>query len=349
MLPPPRMVHPDASAGIWPLDAPNPELPTELEAATGADIPEPEGVDATIARDRLGAPSHARKKRRVFFDPKSGGVRQLVRDGSHFLCRHVYHRIPLISRPYDWLMNHRLSLSEADIAIAGLPAGFAGTRVLLMSDMHAGPFVSPQALRRAMGRLQALKPDLILLAGDFTTSRVSEFSSHLEAFRQLTAPLGVFGVLGNHDHYTEEPEELCRRLEEDAGIRMLHNASVQIERGEARLWLAGVDDLNRGKPDIEAALQGTAGPVVMMSHNPDLFFAAARRGVALMVSGHTHGGQIRLPGLPVLVRQSRYRLDEGRYSHGDSELVVSRGLGAVGIPWRAACPPEGVLLTLHPK
>ena len=97
MLPPPRMVHPDASAGIWPLDALEPDLPTELEPGSVTDIPAPEGPDAEMARDRLGEPSQARKKRRFFFDPKSGWFRKLERDTSHFLCREVYHRIPLIS------------------------------------------------------------------------------------------------------------------------------------------------------------------------------------------------------------------------------------------------------------
>ncbi len=86
--------------------------------------------------------------------------------------------------------------------------------------------------------------------------------------------------------------------------------------------------------------------MILLSHNPDLVFDAARHGVALVLSGHTHGGQIRIPGLPVLVRQSRYRLDEGRFRCGPTELIVSRGLGAVALPWRTACPPEAVLITL---
>ena len=102
-----------------------------------------------------------------------------------------------------------------------------------------------------------------------------------------------------------------------------------------------------GSPDLKRALHGTEPPVVLLSHNPDLLFDAARHGVALMLSGHTHAGQIRLRGLPVLVRQSRYRLDEGRYRYRETELVVSRGLGAVGVPWRSNCAPEAVLLTLE--
>ena len=216
----------------------------------------------------------------------------------------------------------------------------------MISDIHAGPFVSPRALAGAFERLLSLEPDVVLLAGDLTSSRLAEFTAARAAFATLDAPLGVFAVLGNHDHYTEDPRRLSAMIEQ-VGIRVLHNAGHPLERDGRRLWLAGVDDLLFGEPDLDAALSGTEPPVVLLSHNPDLFFEAARRGVALTLSGHTHGGQVRIPGLPVLVRQSRYHLDQGRFRLLDRELVVSRGLGVVGLPWRAACRPEGVLLRLR--
>ena len=252
----------------------------------------------------------------------------------------------MISRPYDRLLRRTLTLAEAEIALPGLPAPFAGLRVLLITDPHAGPFVSPAALRDAMERLQSVEPDLILIGGDLTSSKLSEFASHRAAFATLHAPLGVYAVLGNHDHYTDRAAALARQIE-DAGIRVLHNTSVDISRGGATFSLAGVDDLIKGRPDLDGALANTRPPVVLLSHNPDMVFEAAARDVALVLSGHTHGGQIRVPGLPVLVRQSRFRLDEGRYRRGNTELVVSRGLGAVGLPWRVCCPPEGVLLHLQ--
>ena len=218
--------------------------------------------------------------------------------------------------------------------------------MLLISDIHAGPFISPRALREVLKRLQSLEPDVIVIAGDLTTAQLSDYTSNREAFRRLHAPLGVYAVLGNHDHYTEDPRELAQMVEDD-GIRMLHNESVRLRRDGAELSLAGVDDLLMGRPDLNSALRDTCGPVVLVSHNPDLFFQAAQRDVGLMLSGHTHAGQIRVPGLPVLVRQSRYRLDSGRYRFGATELVVSRGVGAVGLPLRAACSPEAVLLHLR--
>ena len=113
--------------------------------------------------------------------------------------------------------------------------------------------------------------------------------------------------------------------------------------------VAGIDDLLMGRPDLDAALAGVPRgvPVLLLSHNPDILFEAAAKGVDLVLAGHTHGGQMRVPGLPVLVRMSRFRLDEGRYRFDSTELVVSRGLGAVGLPLRVACPPEAVLLTLR--
>jgi len=194
--------------------------------------------------------------------------------------------------------------------------------------------------------LTALEPDLILLGGDLVTSCVHEFESQREAFGELRAPLGIFAVLGNHDHYSAEPQRMRESLTQ-AGIEVLHNRRVTLRRGAGHLDLAGVDDLLLGQPDLDAALEGGKGPVMLLSHNPDLFFEAARRGVELTLSGHTHAGQVRIPGLPVLVRQSRYRLDEGRYRTDASELIVSRGLGTVGVPFRLACAPEALLIRLR--
>ena len=161
----------------------------------------------------------------------------------------------------------------------------------------------------------------------------------------LHAPLGTFAVLGNHDHYSGEQERLSR-LCGQAGIELLHNRWTQVELDGVHLTLAGVDDLVAGRPDLDLALRNAPRPVVLLSHNPDLLFQAARHDVDLMLSGHTHAGQIRIPNLPVLVRQSRYRLDEGRFRARGTELVVSRGLGVVGLPFRVACPPQAVLLEL---
>jgi predicted MPP superfamily phosphohydrolase len=318
----------------------------------------PSGIEAVPTRptkvpaispgsiDHLEDPHTAVERRRPLFHPARGWVRRTERAVSHFLARNLYHRIPGLSRPYSRQLERDLVLSEATITLPRLPRAFSGLQVLLVTDIHAGPFLKPSALREAVERLGSVDPDLILLGGDLASARAVEIEQNAETFRSFKAPLGVFAVLGNHDHYTHQVDRVIELVEE-CGIRVLHNASKAIERDGERLWLAGVDDMLIGQPDLEQALEETEPPVILLCHHPDLLFEAARHGVALMLSGHTHAGQIRIPGFGVIVRQSRYRLDEGRYRYRDTELVVSRGLGAVGVPYRIACPPEAILLTLE--
>lgn len=274
-------------------------------------------------------------------------MRRIERSLSLALSRSVFSRFPGATLPCHHLLRRQLTVSEAEIEVRGLEAPLDGLTVLLLTDIHAGPLLS-RTLRGVLDRLLPLAPDVILLGGDLVTSRLADLREHLPALRSLRAPLGVFAVMGNHEYYTGAPEGL-REMLEDSGVRVLHNGSALLGSGTARLVLAGIDDLIMGSPDLDAALSAAEGqdPVVLLSHNPDVFPEASRRGVALVLSGHTHGGQVRVPGLPVLVRMSRYHLDEGRYRLGGSELVVSRGLGVSGLPLRVACPPEACLLTLR--
>jgi predicted MPP superfamily phosphohydrolase len=333
-------------------------------------LPSPRQVNAPDARERaaadssvgdglrhesLAGPNPVRRRLRHFFKPATGWFRKLERNVSHVLSRDVYPRVPGLSRPYSRQLERRLTLSEAEVGVRGLPPSFAGLRLLLIADPHIGPFVSPDAMERIFSRLVATEPDLIVVAGDVMTADVREFPPFADAVRLLRAPLGVFGVLGNHDHYTKEPGRI-RSLLEDAGIRVLHNTAASIDRHGDRLVLVGIDDLHLGQPDLDAALTAAnelvspgKAPRVLVSHNPDILFEAAARDVSLVLSGHTHGGQIRVPGLGVLVRQSQCYLDEGRYTYAGTELVVTRGLGVTGVPLRWHCPPEAILLTLTPK
>ena len=302
-----------------------------------------------IHHESLGPAAPASFRLRHLFNPAKGWFRRTERGVNKFLSHHVFPSVPGISWPYSRALSKSLTVAEASLALEGLDEDLAGVRVLLASDFHAGPFLAPEALEETFARLMTLRPDLILLAGDFATVVLAEVVPTLPAYRALDAPLGVFGVLGNHDHYTGEPETLIRMLE-STGIQFLQNRSVTLERGSGRLFLAGIDDLLCGEPRLDDAIKDRPDglPSLLLSHNPDVFPEAVERGVSLVLAGHTHGGQWRVPGMPVLVRMSRYRLDEGRYSAGDSQLVVSRGLGATGFPFRIACPPEAVLLTLRP-
>lgn len=317
-----------------------------------------------LPRETLADPDVATPRVRRLFDPVRGWFRRLERKASCVISRRLFPWFPGIRLPYAVQLDRRLTVSEAEVRLPGLPAAFDGASVLLITDIHAGPFLSPACLTRTFRRLGGLAPDLILIGGDLATTRVGELIPTMNAFASLSAPLGVYGVLGNHDHYTEDPELLVS-LVEKAGVRLLQNRAVALERDGGRLVLAGIDDLNSGASDLDAALaeadelrrptgrsipdgsKSNGAPVILLSHNPDVFFDAARRGVSLVLAGHTHGGQVRLPGLPVLVRMSRYRLDQGRYCFNGSELIVSRGLGASGLPLRIGCPPEAVRITLR--
>jgi len=278
------------------------------------------------------------------------GVGRWFRDAehasSHFLARHVYPRVPGIRGPYDRALRRGLTVSTADVSLPGLPWSFDGLRILLVTDVHAGPFVSGRGWARIFARLRRIPADVILLGGDMATARVDDLDDLAPALRDWNVPLGRYAVLGNHDHATGDPRAVARRLEA-CGIECLQNRSVELRLGDAELSLAGIDDLRHGRPELDRALAGTKPPVVLLSHHPDVAFDASRRGVALVLSGHTHGGQIVLPGLPPLVRQSRHGFDAGRYRAGSTEVVVSRGLGVVGLPLRIGCPAEVVMLTLR--
>lgn len=355
-LPPPREAP---SSSTSPTTRTGAALPAAVKARSPSAITGQNGNKGSSDHPRdfgevhheiLAPPAAASFRLRHLFNPARGWFRRIERGINKFLSHRVFPRVPGIRWPYSRALERDLSVSEASINLKGLDDSLAGLKLLLVSDFHAGPFLAPDSLRRTFDRLMTLEPDLILLAGDFATVRLAEVEPTLSAYRGLSAPLGVYGVLGNHDHYTGEPEALIRMLE-TSGIRFLQNRSVLLERGAGRLLLAGVDDLLCGEARLDDALErwpaGT--PSLLLSHNPDVFPEAVERGVSLILAGHTHGGQWRLPGLPVLVRMSRYRLDEGHYLAGNSQLVVSRGLGATGLPIRICCPPEAVLLTLQPS
>jgi hypothetical protein len=297
----------------------------------------------------LDPPARARREARRWLDPVAGWFRRLERAGSLFLSRSVFPRVPGIERIYGRILDRRLTVVEADVVLPGLGSGLDGAGVLLITDIHTGPFLAPVDLRRAIDRLLRLAPDLVLVGGDLVTTALEDALPHQSCLEALRAPLGSYAVLGNHDHYTGRTQAL-RAFLSGCGIQVLLNEAVRVERGGARLALAGLDDWNAGVPDVRATLAAArtiGGPILAVSHNPDAFFDLAGAGVGLVLAGHTHGGQIRCPGLPVGVRMSRYCLDEGRYAWNGAEIVVSRGLGVSGLPLRVACPPEAVFLRLR--
>ena len=227
------------------------------------------------------------------------------------------------------------------------PRALDGLRIAVLADLHVGsPFHGIAELRRIVGETNAARPDVILLAGDYVIKGVlgGTFVAPAEiahVLRDLTAPLGVFAVLGNHDWWYD-----ARRVAEalhDAGIRTLEDDAIAIDGPRGRFWLVGVSDFWEGAHDVRGALArvGDDAPVVAFTHNPDVFPDVSDR-VALTIAGHTHGGQVCLPivGCPIVPSRHGQRYVAGHVIEDGRHLFVSTGLGTSIIPVRFRVPPE---------
>lgn len=241
-----------------------------------------------------------------------------------------------------------------------LPGLRAPLRAVLLSDLHYGPFVRVESVRRWVETTLALRPDLVLVTGDLIDRHLLDSPAPLvQELGRLRAPLGVWGVWGNHDHdhCQREARQSGRAVEvvrdaftarlEEVGLRLLRNAGAAVRDD---LYVAGVDDLHRGEPQLPLALREApaGGAVLLMSHNPDLLPDVPPR-VSLTLCGHTHGGQIRLPFLGALRTGSRFgqRFVRG-FVAGPAPGFVSSGLGVAGAPVRLNCPAELVVFDFQP-
>ena len=240
---------------------------------------------------------------------------------------------------------------ERDLALPHWPAGLDGLRIALVSDLHAGaPHVREERLERLVAAVAASAPDLVLLLGDFVDPKVrggAPIAPEAVADRlgRLEARLGVFAVLGNHD-WLHDGARVAAALRK-AGIRVLENEAV----AAGPVWIAGLADLRMRTPDIAAALEPVppGAPVVLLSHDPDLFPQVPDR-VALTVSGHTHGGQVAVPVLrrPAIPSRFGERYARGHVQEGGRHLYVTAGFGTSGWPVRLLAPPEVAVLRLSP-
>lgn len=247
--------------------------------------------------------------------------------------------------PY-WLQVH-----EQPVALVGLPPGLDGLRIVQLSDLHLGPWVPLDYLQRALALANSLRPELIVLTGDYVRRSRRNISPICAALAQLEAPLGVYSVFGNHDWWEDKNLVFSREQVARAGIVDLTNRGVSIGRGGGELWLAGVADLWTGHPDLGQALVGApAGqPVVLLSHNPSFIAQVHDPRVKLMLSGHTHGGQVNLPLLGPLVVSLRHgnKYAAGLVPAGATQVYVTRGVGMAVLPFRFRCRPEVTVLTLR--
>jgi len=239
-----------------------------------------------------------------------------------------------------------LRVESNEVFLDRLPEALDGLRVLHLSDLHAD--LHPDFPANLIRTVAPLGYDLVLLTGDYRTCTYSDHSgatrATIEIVRHLRAP--VYAVLGNHDSLAKVPPM------EAAGVRFLLNENVCFERGGARLYLAGIDDPNFYRTaDLDRALEGVPrdGCKILLSHAPQTYAEAAERGVDLVLSGHTHGGQICLPGGGIVVHDGTAprKVLAGVWREGETQGYTSRGAGATGLPARLNCPPEVTVHTLR--
>jgi len=287
-------------------------------------------------------------KRRRRINPNKGLFKVAERNMDLIVSRFLYPHLSPMWHPYTWLLRKRFSLAQITVSPASWPRALDRLKVLLISDIHTGVFLKPDILSDIIDSLMGLKPDLVTLAGDIVTGHSSEVSHFLHCLQPLSgATLGAWYCYGNHDYFGGDPDDIRKNLD-GIGIGTLKNESVVLTHGNGSFVLGGIDDLILGKPDWVQLTSQNGAPHLLLAHNPDHFYDAEARGVPLTLSGHTHGGQIRLPNGPPIIRQSRFCLDEGAYAFRSSLLIVSRGLGSVGIPWRWGADPEAVLIEVIP-
>ena len=240
-------------------------------------------------------------------------------------------------------------LSQHEIPIAGLHPDLDGLRIVQLSDIHAGALMSEERMLRIARAAAALAPDLVVLTGDLLDVSARAATPFSRAFGELRGKLGTFAVLGNHDYFAGA--RATERAVRDAGGILLRNSGARIERGRGTIFLGGVDDPSRGTLGVEPgeALQRAAPeePRILLAHRPSLFELCADAGAQLVLSGHTHGGQIALSPRWSLARLlGPYTM--GLYRRGAAHLYVHRGMGTVGpAPVRLGSPPEIALLTLR--
>jgi uncharacterized protein len=235
-----------------------------------------------------------------------------------------------------------LRLSTVDVPVSGLPAELSGLRIGLVTDVHRSRWVSADDVAAAVALTMSARPDLIVLGGDYVTWGDRQYvGAAAESLSGLSAPYGVFAILGNHDDDNDMPAALAKQQ-----VQVLRDARTHVTIGTAAIELVGIRFWTKRQADIAALIKDAKDPVVLLAHDPRRLTEAAALNVPLVLSGHTHGGQVVLPGAGAIAAR-KFPVVSGLAQRDKTTLFVSRGVGTVYVPIRLNCPPEVVLLTLR--
>jgi predicted MPP superfamily phosphohydrolase len=252
---------------------------------------------------------------------------------------------------YGYAVSENVQLSHVDVPIRHLSPEFHGLTIGHLSDIHHGMYTGADYIRRCVALLNQQQPDLVALTGDFTFGRRTYIEPCADVLSELKPRIGTYAVLGNHDYY-QGAGHVARALRR-VNINLLIDERERLEVRGARLSLLGVDDLYYGQTDVLRLLRDIPNdePKVVLAHNPDFIeeFAVKNAHIDLMMSGHTHGGQIRLPlvGAPHIDSDYGQRYAIGMNRCREMQIYTTRGIGTITLPVRLDCPPEIVLYRLR--
>lgn len=238
--------------------------------------------------------------------------------------------------------RHALEVTRSSLPVAGLPAPLRGLRIGLITDIHRSRWVSHDDVAHAVTALMAEHPDLVVLGGDYVTWGDPDYvGASSEALSPLSAPHGVFAILGNHDNDHDMPPALSRY-----GIQVLRDARTRLTIRDEPLDLVGIRFWTRRATDIARLTRGSAEMTILLAHDPRRLTEAAALSIPLVLSGHTHGGQVVLPVIGAVAAQ-KFPVVAGVGRQDRTTIFVSRGVGTIYVPVRVNCPPEVAVLTLE--
>jgi predicted MPP superfamily phosphohydrolase len=256
--------------------------------------------------------------------------------------------VAAVQYAFNWEPDHVVAETRT-IRVTSLPSAFDGLKIALLSDFHLYPFTTKETIQKAIGIANEFQPDIALLAGDFVYGSADSIFDLRPVLTELNPKKGIFAVMGNHDH-RQGVVEIAGALSR-GGIEVLNNRGVTIQIGADSIYLAGIDSASQGNPMPAAAFENRKRDQtsIVLVHEPDIIDELVHEvPVDLQLSGHSHGGQVRLPLLGALMLPDWGQIYSlGLYQVGRAQIYTTRGVGKIGVPIRVNCPPEVTCITLR--